>query len=63
MSDKHHRYYKHTKFRQNPIGDPKFLVDLTMTPKQYPFNGKMERAFILVTILMVSLVWAVDITE
>ena len=29
MSDKHHRYYKHTKFRQNPGGDPKFLVDLT----------------------------------
>ena len=28
-SDKHHRYYKHTKFRQNPRGDPKFLVDLT----------------------------------
>ena len=29
MSDKHHRYYKHTKFRQNPRGDSKFLVDLT----------------------------------
>ena len=29
MSDKHHRYYKHTKFCQNPGGDPKFLVDLT----------------------------------
>ena len=29
MSGKHHRYYKHTKFRQNPRGDPKFLVDLT----------------------------------
>ena len=28
-SDKHHRYYKHTKFRQNLRGDPKFLVDLT----------------------------------
>ena len=27
MSDKHH--YKHTKFCQNPRGDPKFLVDLT----------------------------------
>ena len=24
-----HGYYKHTKFRQNPRGDPKFLVDLT----------------------------------
>ena len=23
------RYYKHTKFRQNPRGDPKFLVNLT----------------------------------
>ena len=29
MSDKRHRYYKHTKFRQNPRGDPEFLVDLT----------------------------------
>ena len=29
MSDKHHRHYKHSKFRQNPRGDPKFLVDLT----------------------------------
>ena len=29
MSDKQHRYYKHTKFCQNPRGDPKFLVDLT----------------------------------
>ena len=29
MSGKHHRYYEHTKFRQNPRGDPKFLVDLT----------------------------------
>ena len=26
---KHHRYYDHTKFRQNPRGDPKFRVDLT----------------------------------
>ena len=29
MSDKRHRYYKHTKFHQNPRGDPEFLVDLT----------------------------------
>jgi len=29
MGNKTHRYYKHTKFRQNPRGDPKFLVDLT----------------------------------
>ena len=29
MGGKHHRYYKHNKFRQNPKGDPKFLVDLT----------------------------------
>ena len=46
MSDKHHRYYKHTKCRQNPRGDLKFLVDLTwndpyarMTEKEY---GIME---------------------
>ena len=29
MGGEYHRYYKHTKFRQNPRGDPKFLVDLT----------------------------------
>ena len=29
MDGEHHRYYKHNKFRQNPRGDPKFLVDLT----------------------------------
>ena len=29
MGGKHHKYYKHTKFRQNPRGEPKFLVDLT----------------------------------
>ena len=36
MNDKHHRYYKHTKFRQNPRGDPKFLVDLT---RNDPYNS------------------------
>ena len=29
IGGEHHRHYKHTKFRQNPRGDPKFLVDLT----------------------------------
>ena len=29
MGGEHRRYYKHNKFRQNPRGDPKFLVDLT----------------------------------
>ena len=29
MNEKHHRYYKNTKFQQNPRGDPKFLVDMT----------------------------------
>ena len=29
MGGEHYRYYKHNKFRQNPRGDPKFLVDLT----------------------------------
>ena len=29
MGGEHHRYYKHNKFRQNPRGHPKFLVDLT----------------------------------
>ena len=36
MSDKHHRYYKHTKFCQNPRGDPKFLVDLTWNDPNDP---------------------------
>ena len=58
MSDKHHRYYKHTKFRQNPRGDPKFLVDLTwndpyiisvsvaffiMAPIRYRYTEKHSR--------------------
>ena len=29
MGGEHHRYYKYTKFCQNPRGDPKFLADLT----------------------------------
>ena len=29
MGGEHHMYYKHTKFHQNPRGDPKFLADLT----------------------------------
>jgi len=29
MGGKTHRYYKHTKFRQNPRGNPKFLINLT----------------------------------
>jgi len=29
IGDKTHGYYKHTKFRQNPRGNPKFLIDLT----------------------------------
>ena len=37
MSDKHHRYYEHTKFRQNPRGDPKFLVDLTWNDPNVKF--------------------------
>ena len=37
-SDKHHRYYKHTKFHQNPRGDPKFLVDLTWNDPNRTLN-------------------------
>ena len=50
MSDKHHRYYKHTKFRQNPRGDPKFLVDLTWNdPKviQPPLSCHTVQRFII----------------
>ena len=39
MGGEHHRYYKHTKFRQNPRGDPKFLVDLTWNDPQLKNNG------------------------
>ena len=42
MSDKHHRYYKHSKFRQNPRGDPKFLVDLTWNDPYGSLHGKFE---------------------
>ena len=34
MGREHHRYYKHTKARQNPRVDPKFLVDWT---RNYPY--------------------------
>ena len=27
IGSEHHKYYKHTKFRQNQRGDPKFLVN------------------------------------
>ena len=47
MGGEHHRYYKHTKFRQNPRGDPKFLVDLAQNdPKRScdPVqNGQCEK--------------------
>ena len=50
MSNKHHRYYKHTKFRQNPRGDPKFLVDLTWNDPFLGYTalsstGKIEAGF------------------
>jgi len=38
MGGEHHRYYKHTKFRQNPRGDPKFLVDLTRNDPYWKYN-------------------------
>ena len=50
MSDKHHRYYKHTKFRQNPRGDPNFLVDLTWNdPYRNLLNGNTMRVTIAIT--------------
>ena len=51
MSDKHHRYYKHTKFRQNPRGDPKFLVDLTWND---PIARRVCEFLILCLILQAS---------
>ena len=47
MSDKHHRYYKHTKFCQNPRGDPKFLVDWTWNDRcKLCFVGIHEATYI-----------------
>ena len=44
IGGEHHRYYKHTKFRQNPRGDPKFLVDLTRNdPIQLPIGIMQEQ--------------------
>ena len=38
----YHSYYKHTKFPQNPRGDPKFLADLTRNDPQ--MSGKESTA-------------------
>ena len=51
MSDKHHRYYKHTKFRQNPRGDPKFLVDLT---RNDPLPSQIKQSCIFQYFLYIS---------
>ena len=53
MSDKYHRYYKHTKFRQNPRGDPKFLVDLT-------WNDPIDYVESLVTIGCIDRLVTID---
>ena len=51
MSDKHHRYYKHTKFLQNPRGDPKFLVDLTWNdPCLKAVPGIQSTGLVLITV-------------
>ena len=39
MGDKTHRYYKCTKFRQNPRGDPKFLI----------WNNPYDKIFVMRT--------------
>ena len=51
MSDKHHRYYKHTKFRQIPRGDPKFLVDLT-------WNDPYSIIVYIIFKYLITLVWS-----
>ena len=44
LNSKHHKYYKHTKFCQNPRGDPKFLVDLTRNDPLtlWPYSTTMK---------------------
>ena len=37
MSDKHNRYYKYNKFRQNPRSDPKIRVDMTWNDPHLAF--------------------------
>ena len=45
MGGEHHRYYKHNKFRQNPRGDPKFLVDLTRNdPYAFKLSVRIYKA-------------------
>jgi len=53
MGGEHHRYYKHNKFRQNPRGDPKFLVDLT---RNDPYTGTVESKWNLMY-LIIKLIW------
>jgi len=45
MGGEHHRYYKHNKFRQNPRGDPKFLVDLTRNDPSAELAGELLTLF------------------
>ena len=47
MGGEHHRYYKHDKFRQNPRGDPKFLVDLTRNDPNMSMPTKYNDKIIL----------------
>ena len=43
IGGEHHRYYKHTKFCQNPRGDPKFLVDLTRNDPYGSFHAQSTK--------------------
>ena len=47
--DEHHRYYKHTKYNQNPRGDPKCFVDLTQNDSHH--NATHVALFLLFKLL------------
>jgi len=42
MGNKTHRYYKHTKFCQNPKNDPKLLVDLKWNSPEASLLGHLS---------------------
>ena len=57
MGGEHHRYYRYTKFRQNPRGDPKFLVDLTYPEKSItpPTKQLQLHSYLALTVLYLAL--------
>ena len=62
IGGEHHRYYKHTKFRQNPRGDPKFPVDLTRNDpnagvSELELNESLPIMVLVTATALVAIVW------